>query len=106
MLNNWLAPEWHVDAPTARRLGALMTTRAGGVSAAPFDSLNLGRSAGDEPAAVDENRRRFEAALGVPTRYLSQVHGIARACASTHADARSLSRPTPPSPPSPAWPAR
>ena len=80
MRSEWLAPEWHVDA----RIGALMTTRAGGVSAAPFDSLNLGRSAGDDPAAVDENRHRFEAALGVPTRYLSQVHGI-RVLRLTHA---------------------
>jgi polyphenol oxidase len=73
-------PEWQVDA----RIGVLMTTRAGGVSAAPFDSLNLGRSAGDDRAAVDENRRRFEAALGVPTRYLSQVHGT-RVARLTHA---------------------
>jgi polyphenol oxidase len=71
MRSDWITPEWPVDA----RIGALMTTRAGGVSAAPFDSLNLGRSAGDERAAVHENRCRFEAALGVPTRYLSQVHG-------------------------------
>ena len=71
MRSSWIEPEWQVDA----RIGALMTTRAGGVSAAPYDSLNLGRSAGDERAAVDENRRRFEAALGVPTRYLKQVHG-------------------------------
>ena len=88
MRSDWIEPEWQVDALTASRLGALMTTRAGGVSAAPFDSLNLGRSAGDDPAAVDENRRRFEAALGVPTRYMSQVHGthVARL---THADTRS-----------------
>jgi polyphenol oxidase len=80
MQSDWLVPEWPVDA----RIGALMTTRAGGVSAAPFDSLNLGRSAGDHRAAVDENRRRFEMALGVPTRYLSQVHG-ARVARLTHA---------------------
>lgn len=65
-----------------------MTTRAGGVSAPPFDSLNLGRSGGDERAAVDENRRRFEAALGVPTRYLSQVH-CTRVARLTHADTAS-----------------
>ena len=81
MPNSWLEPEWHVDP----RIGALMTTRAGGVSTPPFDSLNLGRSAGDERSAVDENRRRFEAALGVPTRYLSQVHG-ARVARLTHVD--------------------
>ena len=66
-----ITPDWQVDA----RIGALMSTRAGGVSAPPFDSLNLGRAAGDDPAAVDENRRRFDAALGVPSRYLTQVHG-------------------------------
>jgi len=68
----FIRPEWHVDA----RIGALMSTRAGGVSAAPFDSLNLGRMSADDREAVAENRRRFEAALGgaAPT-YLSQVHG-------------------------------
>ena len=84
MRSEWIEPEWQVDA----RIGALMTTRAGGVSAAPFDSLNLGRSAGDDRSAVDENRRRFEAALGVPTRYLSQVHGT-RVARLTHAVAAS-----------------
>jgi polyphenol oxidase len=81
MPSSWIEPVWPVDA----RIGALMTTRAGGVSAPPFDSLNLGRSGGDERVAVDENRRRFEAALGVPTRYLSQVHGT-RVARLTHAD--------------------
>jgi polyphenol oxidase len=84
MQSDWITPEWQVDP----RIGALMTTRAGGVSAAPFDSLNLGRSAGDDPAAVDENRRRFETALGVPARYLSQVHGT-RVARLTHADTSS-----------------
>ncbi len=76
-----LRPDWPVDA----RVGALMTTRAGGVSAAPFDSLNLGGATGDDPAAVAQNRHRFEAALGVPTRYLSQVHG-ARVVRLAHAE--------------------
>jgi polyphenol oxidase len=84
MRSDRIVPDWQVDA----RVGALMTTRAGGVSAPPFDSLNLGRSAGDKRAAVDENRRRFEAALGVPTRYLSQVHG-AHVVRLTHADTAS-----------------
>jgi YfiH family protein len=70
-LDGALIPDWAAGA----RVGALMSTRAGGVSAAPFDSLNLGRSAGDEPAAVDENRRRFAAALGARPVWLSQVHG-------------------------------
>ena len=72
-LEGALAPQWSVDA----RVGALMSTRAGGVSLAPFDSLNLGRSAGDNPAAVDENRRRFAALLGgAKPLWMSQVHGV------------------------------
>lgn len=57
-------------------VGAWMSTRGGGVSAAPLDSLNLGVAVGDDPAAVAENRRRFAARLGgaVPV-WLRQVHG-------------------------------
>lgn len=40
-------------------------TRAGGVSAAPWNSLNLGGNVGDDPLAVRENHRRMYAALGV-----------------------------------------
>jgi YfiH family protein len=51
-------------------------TRIGGVSAAPFDALNLGRSVGDDPDAVAENSRRFLATLGSPELFeASQVHG-------------------------------
>ncbi|MDP4623245.1 MAG: laccase domain-containing protein, partial [Hydrogenophaga sp.] len=35
---------------------AVCTTRIGGVSAAPFDSFNLGDHVGDDPAAVAQNR--------------------------------------------------
>jgi len=62
-------------------VGGLMSTRRGGVSRAPFDSLNL-RPAGlrgdavDEPAAIHENQRRFASWLeGAQPVYLDQVHG-------------------------------
>jgi YfiH family protein len=42
-----------------------ITTRHGGVSAAPFHSLNLTRSVGDEPAAVEENLHRVATAFGI-----------------------------------------
>lgn len=45
-------------------LDAIVTTRSGGVSAGPYESLNLSLSVGDEPASVLENRRRVAAALG------------------------------------------
>ncbi len=54
---------------------AFMSTRAGGVSEAPFASLNLGRSVGDAPAAVAENRRRVAAHLQAQPLYMHQVHG-------------------------------
>jgi polyphenol oxidase len=51
------------------------TTRAGGVSAPPFDTLNLGAKWGDDPARVSENRRRVERAVGGPIFVARQVHG-------------------------------
>ena len=53
------------------------STRAGGVSPAPFDTLNLGGKWGDDAANVAENRRRFLAAVGAPDRLFvaRQVHG-------------------------------
>ena len=44
------------------------STRTGGVSAAPWDSLNLGIGRGDDPACVQENYRRFCAAIGTEER--------------------------------------
>jgi len=57
---------------------ALFTTRRGGVSSGPFDSLNLGLKTDDDRANVDENRARVAAAAGHPwDRFLYgwQVHG-------------------------------
>jgi YfiH family protein len=55
------------------------TTRAGGVSAPPFDTLNLGGKWGDDPAHVAENRRRLARAVGGPIYVARQVHGVALA---------------------------
>jgi hypothetical protein len=53
-----------------------MTLRAGGVSAAPFDSLNLSVGVGDARESVLENRQRFLALLeGARPTWLRQVHG-------------------------------
>lgn len=63
------------ELPGAR---AAFTTRLGGVSAEPYDSLNLGYLTDDEPAAVLDNRRRLAAALGRPPELIvigRQVHG-------------------------------
>jgi YfiH family protein len=54
-----------------------VSTRAGGVSLGAFASLNVGRSTGDAPEAVAENRRRLGEALGslLPPLFPRQVHG-------------------------------
>jgi polyphenol oxidase len=53
------------------------TDRHGGVSRAPYDSLNLAWAGGDDPAALTENRRRLAAdfAPGDVVACLQQVHG-------------------------------
>lgn len=59
-------------------VAAGFSTRHGGVSTAPFDSLNLGLSTGDAREQVLENRRRLCAALGFAPDHLAiagQVHG-------------------------------
>ena len=63
-------PDW----PAPSRVRACVTTRAGGVSLAPFDSLNLGDHVGDDPQAVAENRRRLIERLGCNPAWLQQVH--------------------------------
>ena len=57
---------------------AAFTTRLGGVSEPPFDSLNLGILTDDDEGAVRENRRRLSGALGVDPAQVPislQVHG-------------------------------
>jgi len=68
---DWLVPDWPVP-PSVR---ALCTTRAGGVSQAPYDSMNLGAFVGDAPQAVVHNVQRLTQALGARPVLLKQVHG-------------------------------
>ncbi|HSC79468.1 MAG TPA: peptidoglycan editing factor PgeF [Chitinolyticbacter sp.] len=74
-----LVPDW----PAPARVRALATTRAGGVSAKPFDTLNLGDHVDDVPARVAENRRRVAALLPNEPLWLTQVHGTRVADAAT-----------------------
>ena len=52
------------------------STRLGGVSPAPWDSMNLGISRGDSPENVTENYRRFCAALGADVHRVVLSHQI------------------------------
>jgi YfiH family protein len=72
---------WQGDHIAAELPGArmLFSSRHGGVSPKPFDSLNLGRLTDDDGANIDANRERLAEAVGLPrARFLygRQVHGI------------------------------
>jgi hypothetical protein len=68
---DWIVPDW----PAPPRVRALMTTRNGGVSQAPFDSMNLGSRVGDDTGHVQENRARLRTLLPAEPHWLRQVHG-------------------------------
>lgn len=75
----WIVPDW----PAPPKVRALITTRAGGVSAGPFadgdgsGGMNLGLKSGDEIEQVQANRARLRAVLPAEPRWLRQVHGPA-----------------------------
>ncbi|MDR0702731.1 MAG: peptidoglycan editing factor PgeF [Azoarcus sp.] len=75
--DGFILPDW--PAPPAVR--ALVTTRLGGHSKAPYDSLNLGAHVGDDPAAVAANRALLRRHLPAEPYWLEQVHGTAVALA-------------------------
>ena len=81
-----ILPDWP-DMPA--NVGALATTRLGGVSTAPYDDgqggggLNLGLHCGDDAASAQENRTRLAALLPGRPAWVSQVHGVAVADAAS-----------------------
>ncbi|WP_062207897.1 polyphenol oxidase family protein [Demequina oxidasica] len=56
---------------------AFFTTRAEGVSLAPYESLNVADHVGDDAHAVQRNRRIVSERAGVPVAFLNAAHGIA-----------------------------
>jgi YfiH family protein len=69
--SDWLTPAW--AAPPQVR--AVFTTRNGGVSVPPYDSMNLGSHVGDALERVQRNRHTLSEALGAHPVFLDQVHG-------------------------------
>lgn len=52
----------------------VVTTRVGGLSAPPYDGLNLARHVGDDPGAVEANRAVLRRQIGFPLVFCEQVH--------------------------------
>lgn len=69
--NEWFQPDW----PAPSNVRGCMTTRAGGVSQPPYDSLNPASHVGDDPLSVAENRAILRRQLPAEPLWLTQVHG-------------------------------
>lgn len=69
-----ILPTW----PAPENVKAFTSTRIGGISDEPYDSLNLGAHVGDDLEKVKQNRRLFAKVTSMPSslRWLNQVHGI------------------------------
>ncbi len=85
-MDSLILPDW----PLPAGVKACSTTRHGGVSLSPYDSLNLGTHVGDEERSVADNRQRLVVGAGLPQMpvWLEQVHGtrVVRLDGQTPAD--------------------
>ncbi|HDL6515055.1 TPA: purine nucleoside phosphorylase YfiH [Yersinia enterocolitica] len=72
-MNKLILPDWPIPATVK----ACSTTRHGGISEFPYDSLNLGTHVGDIAASVVANRQSLVEQAGLPQMpvWLEQVHG-------------------------------
>jgi hypothetical protein len=91
---DFIIPNW----PAPANVVALQTTRLGGVSSAPFDSLNLGAHVNDDPIAVAKNRQLLSPYLPNEPVWVNQVHGIevidaAQSACLQNADASFTTKP-------------
>jgi len=69
---SWIQPDW----PAPKNVRAIMTTREGGVSLTPWDSMNLGDHVGDLPEKVQLNRALLQDRMQKQAVFLQQVHGL------------------------------
>ena len=66
-----IIPDW----PAPANVKAIQTTRLGGISLAPYDSLNLGAHVKDSAMHVAQNRQLLSQLLPSEPVWLNQVHG-------------------------------
>jgi len=67
-----IKPTWAAPA----NVYTLVTTRQGGISSTPYDSLNLGDHVGDQPSRVIANRQIVRKQLPAEPIWLRQTHSI------------------------------
>ena len=66
----------HVGADLGHGVRVLFTTRRGGVSKPPFDTLNLGFLTEDEPEDIERNRDLLAELVGIPRARFAQGHQV------------------------------
>ena len=71
-IKHWLEPDW----PAPANIHAATTLRTGGVSQAPYSSLNPAAHVGDDPDRVRQNRQIIREMLNLPAEpvWLDQIH--------------------------------
>jgi YfiH family protein len=79
--HDWIVPDW----PVPLHVRAVTTTRTGGVSRGPWQSMNPADHVGDDPQLVMANRAQLAATLDLPSapHWLRQVHGTTIVDAAT-----------------------
>ncbi len=70
---DWITPDW----PAPDNIHAITTTRNGGFSDPPYDSMNISSYVGDDIDTVEKNRQLLQTSLDLPQKpkWLEQVHG-------------------------------
>ncbi len=79
LLASFIIPNW----PAPANVKALQTTRIGGISQAPYASLNLAAHVGDHRVAVAHNRQLLNQYLPSEPVWINQIHGIKAIDAAT-----------------------
>jgi len=74
MQTDWIVPDW----PVPIQVKSIMTTRLGGISPSPYDSMNLAYHVQDDAQYVAANRACLQETLGLSKRpfWVNQVHGV------------------------------
>lgn len=72
LAQSFVYPDW----PAPHNIHVIQTTRFGGVSSQPYDSLNIGNHVNDNPYHVAQNRQLLTPFVPTEPVWMDQVHGI------------------------------
>lgn len=78
LVQHWLIPDWSAPDRVPAHVRGYVTTRAGHLSAHPYDGFNTANHVGDDPGHVEANRQSLAEYFDWTRepQWLKQVHGI------------------------------